>query len=181
MRATTNQQLFRLYMLANPEELREVGLKPSERAGLQYATLKTYAAEAGLAGDGFQSSNLPRHLGVTYLNDLMPMAFVLADFGKLGMLALALTYLLALVTAFVAFRRLAPGDRWGRQGAWIATLALLAFALPGLYMTLANLNLVLFTGKNCALLSLNSLSDVIGSAALVALAAFGATLAGGRS
>jgi hypothetical protein len=175
LRATSAQQLFRLYLLANPDRLQDVGVKPAERVAVQYATLRGYAAEAGLAGGGFHSSTLPRHLGVTYLNDLMPMSFVLADFGTLGMLALALVYAVFLLAAAAA--RAAAADRWGAQGGWIAVVALFAFALPGLYMTLANLNLVLFTGKNPSLLALNSVSDVLLSAALLGVAAFGTALA----
>ena len=175
LRSTTAQQLFRLSLLANPDLLQDVGVRPAERVAVQYATLRGYAHQAGWAGGGFHSSTLPRHLGVTYLNDLMPMSFVLADFGTLGMLALALTYLVFPLAALFAFR--AAGDRWGAQGAWIAAVALLAFALPGLYMTLANLNLVLFTGKNPSLLALNSVSDVLLSGALLAVAAFGTAVA----
>ncbi|HEX2254742.1 MAG TPA: hypothetical protein VHQ65_15860 [Thermoanaerobaculia bacterium] len=175
---TPEQRLFRLQMLANPEALPQVGLKPAEQVAIQYHTVRNYGEHAGWVGDGYASSELPRHLGVTYLNDLMPMAFVLAEFGKLGMLGLALTYLAVLLAAWPA---LSPGGgRWGRQGGWVATLALLAFALPGLYMILANLNQVLFTGKNCSLLALNSVSDVLEAGALLALAAFGLVLREGE-
>jgi hypothetical protein len=177
LRASPEQQRFRLLMLANPELLSRVGIKPSEQAAVQYATIRDYASDAGWVGDGFASSSLPPHLGVTYLNDLMPMAFVLSDFGKLGMAGLALTYLAVLLAAAWALRgRAARGRRWGRQGAWIATAALLAFALPGIYMILANLNLLLFTGKNATLLALNSTSDVLEAGALLGLAAFGLAL-----
>ncbi len=181
-RASPEQQRFRLLMLANPELLSEVGLRPSEQAAVQYETMKSYAREAGFAGGGYASSELPRHLGVTYLNDLMPMAFVLADFGKLGMLGLALTYLTVLAGAAAALARSSAAaarpeaGRWERQGSWIAVVALLSFSLPGLYMILANLNLALFTGKNASLLALNSTSDVLQSGALLGLAAFGLAL-----
>jgi hypothetical protein len=183
-RASPEQQRFRLLMLANPELLTEVGLRPSEQTAVQYQTIKRYAANAGLAGGGYSSSELPRHLGVTYQNDLMAMAFVLADFGKLGMLGLALTYLLVLAGALPVLAGAAgverpAADRWARQGRWIATVALLSFALPGLYMTLANLNLVLFTGKNASLLALNSTSDVLQSGTLLGVAAFGLGLGSG--
>jgi len=177
LRATTAQQLFRLYMLANPEELRHVGIKPSERVAIQWETLKNYTLEAGWTGSGFHSSRLPSHLGATYLNDLLPMSFVLADFGQVGMLSLALTYGLFILALLLTPRK--EGERWGRQGAWMAALALLALGLPGLYMILANMNLVLFTGKNCALLALNSLSDLLESGLLGGLAAFGLALKAG--
>jgi hypothetical protein len=171
--STRAQQLFRLYMLDKPEELTDIGLRPSEQVAIHYETLKSYAAAAGWGGGGYASSRLPRHLGITYLSDLMPMVFVLADFGLAGILGLTLIYLGLL--ALVAFSNRPYGnlDPLSRQGSWIATLAVLAVSLPSLYMILANLNLVLFTGKNCNLLSLNSTSDVLESAFLLALAAFG--------
>jgi hypothetical protein len=61
-RASPEQQRFRLLMLANPELLSEVGLRPSEQAAVQYQTMKGYARAAGFAGGGFASSELPRHL-----------------------------------------------------------------------------------------------------------------------
>ncbi len=61
----------------------------------------------------------------------------------------------------------------GEQGLHVGFAALAAFALPGLYMLLANLNFVLFTGKNMNLLALNSLSDVLESGALLAVALLG--------
>ncbi|MEM8963604.1 MAG: hypothetical protein AAGD38_19130 [Acidobacteriota bacterium] len=174
--ANRAQQMFRLYMLANPELLREVGLVPSERVAIHYGTLQSYGAEAGFWGEGFASSELPRHLGVTYLSDLVPMVFVLADFGVIGMVGLTVVYLALLIPLplLAADPRGAPITR---QGTWIATVALLAVVLPSLYMILANLNLVLFTGKNTALLSLNSISDILESAALLAIAAWGLGLA----
>lgn len=176
--STRAQQLFRLYMLANPESLSQVGLIPSERVAIHYQTLLSYAEQAGWTGDGFASSTLPRHLGFTYLSDLVPMVFSLADFGAAGVLALALVYAAILGAPLYAARGAPPGGApAASQGAWIAAVALLAFALPSLYMILANLNLVLFTGKNCNLLALNSVSDVLESSALLGLAAAGLGLA----
>ena len=43
-------------------------------------------------------------------------------------------------------------------------------------MVLGNVNLALFTGKNCALLGVNSLSDALESGALLGLAALGLAL-----
>ena len=172
--STRAQQIFRIYMLANPEDLSEIGLRPSEQVAIHYQTLRAYAVDAGRSGNGYATSEIPRHLGRTYLSDLVPMVFVLADFGRAGMLGLTVVYLglLALVALAVNGIR-GPTDPFSRQGGWIALIAALAFCLPSLYMILANLNLVLFTGKNCNLLSLNSTSDVLESGALLALAAFG--------
>ncbi len=175
--STRSQQLFRLYMLARPEELQEVGLKPSEQVAVHYQTLNAYADAAGFWGAGFDSSKLPSHLGSTYLSDLVPMVFLLADFGVIGVLAIALLYVAFLAACALGLGR-PPPDRLGRQGMWIATVAAMAFSLPSLYMILGNLNLVLFTGKNCGLLALNSVSDVLESAAFLGLAAFGLGLAG---
>jgi hypothetical protein len=167
------QQLFRLYMLASPQQLSEGGLIASERVAVHYATLQSYADEGGGWGKGYLASQLPRHLGVTYLSDLVPMVFVLADFGKVGLAGLALVYLVLLAAVPLTARAVAPDDPFRAQGLYVALVALLAVALPSLYMILANLNLVLFTGKNLALLSLSSLSDVIQTGGLLALAVVG--------
>ena len=164
------QQVFRLYLLANPSALREVGLEPSDRTAVQYETLQGYAAGAGWTGGGFLSAPLPRHLGSTYLSDLVPMVFVLPELGRAGLLGLALLYLLPL--GWLASAGPA-GGRLGEQGTMLAAVAGVVFAVPGLYMILANLNLVLFSGKNTPLLGLNSLSDALETALVLAAAAAG--------
>lgn len=164
------QQMFRLYMLANPSALRQVGLEPAERAAVQYETLQGYAGRAGWRGDGFLAAPLPRHLGATYLSDLVPMVFVLPELGLLGLLALALVYLLPL-----GWLAAAPPSRGplAEQGTMLTAVAAVAFAVPGIYMILANLNLVLFSGKNAPLLGLNSLSDALETGLVLAVAAAG--------
>lgn len=165
------QQMFRLYMLANPGLLREVGLRPAERVAVHYETLQSYAGLGGAFGRGYLAAELPRHLGATYLSDLVPLVFVLTEFGKAGLLGLALLYLALL--AALPLTAGAGDTPLGGQGLFVAFVALLSLVLPSLYMILANLNLVLFTGKNLALLSLNSLSDVLQSGGLAALAVLG--------
>ncbi|HYU36257.1 MAG TPA: hypothetical protein VEW48_29205 [Thermoanaerobaculia bacterium] len=171
--STRSQQMFRLYMLANPDLLSEVGLDPAERVAIQFSTLQSYAKLGGWFGRGYLGAELPRHLGITYLSDLVPMVFVLTEFGKLGLFGLALLYLLSLVAVPLTARAHDDRDRLAQQGLFIGLAALLAFALPSLYMLLANLNLVLFTGKNMNLLSLNSLSDVLESGTLLGVAVVG--------
>lgn len=62
------------------------------------------------------------------------------------------------------------------DGPWlVGALALLTFAMAGVYMVLANYGWVLFTGKNVYLLGLDSVSDALESMALLALAAFSLT------
>lgn len=178
------QQMFRLYMLANPALLREVGLRPAERVAVHYETLQSYAVLGGAFGRGYLGAELPRHLGVTYLSDLVPMVFVLTEFGKAGLLGLALAYLALLAAPLLTAPGLdarAGGGPLGGQGLLVALVALLSVTLPSLYMLLANLNLVLFTGKNMALLSLNSLSDVLQSGGLLALAVLGLGLERGTA
>jgi hypothetical protein len=173
--AQRTQQLFRLYLLANPRVLSEVGLEPSDRVAIQYHTLQGYAEDAGFAGGGFLSAPVPRHLGATYLTDLVPMVFVLPELGRAGLLGLALLYVLPLgwLALALARGRRATSSPLAEQGAALAAVALLVFAVPGLYMLLANLNLVLFSGKNTPLLGLSSLSDALESGLVLALAAAG--------
>ena len=173
--STRAQQLFRLYMLSDPEDLRDVGLQPSEQVAIHYETLKSYGREAGFGGGGYASSRLPQHMGATYFSDLVPMVFMLADFGLAGVLGVVVVYGGLLVLMLLRLGRPPWGapDVISERGRWMSVLAAAAFALPSLYMILANLNLVLFTGKNCNLLSLNSVSDVLESSLLLALCAFG--------
>lgn len=111
--------------------------------------------------------------------------------------------LVGLAVAAAVAALVAPA--FGRMGAWkggrvregvgvdrpgpapfrhlLAASALLAVALAGLYMVLANYGLVFFTGKNVYVLGLDSLGDALEAAALLALAglALGAeTAAGGE-
>ncbi|MEM7586205.1 MAG: hypothetical protein AAF560_22630 [Acidobacteriota bacterium] len=178
--ASRAQQLFRLFMLANPESLQEQGLIASERVAIHYATLQSYA-DYGTYGEGFLGSKLPRHLGITYLSDLVPMVFVLPEFGKVGLFGLTLIYLALLAAVPVTARSLDADDALGGQGTLMALVALLAIALPSVYMILANLNLVLFTGKNMSLLSLNSISDVLQGGVLASLGVLALGLRRGKT
>jgi hypothetical protein len=171
--STRAQQMFRLYLLANPSVLSEVGLEPAERVAIQYSTMQSYAKLGGRFGKGFLAAEIPRNLGRTYLSDLVPMVFVLTEFGIVGLFGLSILYLLPLSAVSLTAREHKEGDRLGQQGLYVGLAALLAVALPSLYMLLANLNLVLFTGKNTSLLALNSLSDLLESGTLLGLAVVG--------
>ena len=179
-----DSRLLRLYMLSNPGGLTEAGLVASERMATHFSTLEDYGRTGGWWGRGYLATELPRYLGDTHLSDLVPMAFLLPEQGKLGLAGLALLYVVP-VLAFALFASARRGARGassalGGQGIWLTAVALLAVAAPSLFMILGNLNLALFTGKNCALLGVNSLSDAVESGALLGLAALGLALHAGR-
>ena len=70
-----------------------------------------------------------------------------------------------------------PGSLW-RSAAFhrsVALLAALTFALPSLYMIVANYRLTLFTGKNAYLMGLDSNADVLESLVLAVLFAVAAS------
>jgi hypothetical protein len=89
------------------------------------------------------------------------------------MLGLALLYALPLGWLAAALARRRRATPLGEQGTALAAVGFLVFAVPGLYMILANLNLVLFSGKNAPLLGVNSLSDALETGLVIALAAAG--------
>ena len=177
-----SHRMLRLYMLSDPEVLPEFGLVASERMAIHYGTLQSYAQTGGWRGAGYLASDLPRYLGDTYLSDLVPMVFVLPEQGKLGLMGLALLYLAPLGALALFAAPPEEGGAWdrrsplARQMHWIAGVALLALAVPSLFMVLGNLNLALFTGKNCSLLGVNSLSDALESGILLGLATLGLAL-----
>lgn len=178
--ASFDQRLYRLYMLSDPGLLRDFGLVASERMAVHYETLQDYARLGGWTGAGYLATDLPRYLGATYLSDLVPMVFVLPEMGRLGLLGLVLLYLVPLLgLAFFAAPAGGPSTGRGplvRQALWLALVALLAFAVPSLFMVLGNLNMALFTGKNLSLLGINSLSDVLEAGLVLGLAVTGLVL-----
>lgn len=178
--ASFDQRLYRLYMLSDPDLLRDFGLVASERMAVHYETLQDYARLGGWTGAGYLATDLPRYLGATYLSDLVPMVFVLPEMGRLGLLGLVLLYLVPLLgLAFFAAPAAGPSTGRGplvRQALWLSLVALLAFAVPSLFMVLGNLNMALFTGKNLSLLGVNSLSDVLEVGLVLGLAVTGLVL-----
>ena len=165
---------YRVLALTDPERLAEVGIRESDAMGLLSRTMHAFAADGGWLGGGFLSGEVPRYLGRTYLNDLVPMTFVLPEFGKFGMLALTLFYLLLGAAAWQVDAP-APGFR-GRFGQALVVTSVVSLVGASLYMMAANVGQTLLSGKNCYLLALDSRSDLLESALLLGLAACGLAL-----
>ncbi len=75
-----------------------------------------------------------------------------------------------------------PAETWTEIGPWwlLGALAMLTFAMAGVYMVLANYGWVLFTGKNVYLFGLDSVSDALESMVLLATASIALAISGGE-
>ena len=75
-----------------------------------------------------------------------------------------------------------PAETWTEIGPWwlLGALAMLTFAMAGVYMVLANYGWVLFTGKNVYLFGLDSVSDALESMVLLATASIALAISGGH-
>ena len=75
-----------------------------------------------------------------------------------------------------------PAETWTEIGpAWLlGALAMLTFAMAGVYMLLANYGWVLFTGRNVYLFGLDSVSDALESMVLLATASTALAMSGGH-
>jgi hypothetical protein len=130
--------------------------------------LRAYAVR-GPFGRGYLAVPLSPPLAATHLNDNLSAVHLLGPFGWVGALALLLLFC-GWIAASVAgppaaadLSALAPRAAWGLMLLWTLSLA-------ALYMLSANVELLLFTGKNIYFLAASSLSDAAEGALLVLLA-----------
>jgi hypothetical protein len=170
-RTRTDQNQLRLWNLIAPAELRQVGTQTAEGLVIVMANLRDYAGRGAL-GEGYLSVPLSEALRATHLDDNLSAVHVLAGFGWLGGLAL-LTLLSALALAPVLARQ---GTGTGGLTSWITPriafglMLVWTIAVAGLYMFSANVELLLFTGKNVYFLAAASRSDLAEGTLLVLLA-----------
>jgi hypothetical protein len=161
---------LRLWNLMAPAELRAVGTTEAESQIVVMENLRDYAAQ-GLLGAGYLGVPLSPPLATTQLDDNLSALHLLGTFGGLGSLLL----LLLLAGWAVAPFFLATGGTAG-MGSGIAPRTAFGLMLlwtlfaAGLYMLSANVELVVFTGKNIYFLAAASLSDAAEGTLLVTLA-----------
>ena len=171
-RTRTDQNQLRLWNLIAPTELRQVGTQEAEGLVIVMANLRDYAGRGAL-GEGYLSVPLSEALRATHLDDNLSAVHVLAAFGWFGGLAL-LVLLCALALAPVLALQgsssagtltswITPRDAFGLMLVWTVAVA-------GLYMFSANVELLLFTGKNVYFLAAASRSDLVEGTLLVLLA-----------
>ncbi len=170
-RTRTDQNTLRLWNVIAPAELSQVGTQSAEGLVIVMANLRDYAGR-GTLGEGYLSVPLSEALRATHLDDNLSAVHVLAAFGWLGGLALL---------AFLSAWALAPvlalqGSGSGGIASWITPrvafglMLVWTIAVAGLYMFSANVELLLFTGKNVYFLAAASRSDLVEGTLLVLLA-----------
>ncbi|HEV7670040.1 MAG TPA: hypothetical protein VGS22_16085 [Thermoanaerobaculia bacterium] len=159
---------LRFWSRLAPEELKRVGTTEAEGFLTVMENLRAYAARGPL-GRGYLAVPLSSPLAATHLNDNLSAVHLLGPFGWVGALALLLLFC-GWIAASVAgapaapdLGALAPRAAWGLLLLWTLSLA-------ALYMLSANVELLLFTGKNIYFLAASSLSDAVEGSLLVLLA-----------
>ncbi len=159
---------LRFWSRLAPEELKRVGTTEAEGYLTVMENLRAYAAR-GPFGRGYLAVPLSSPLTATHLNDNLSAVHLLGPFGWVGALALLLLFAgwiavsLAGAPAAPDLGSLAPRAAWGLMLLWTLSLA-------ALYMLSANVELLLFTGKNIYFLAASSLSDAVEASLLVLLA-----------
>jgi hypothetical protein len=130
--------------------------------------LRAYSAR-GPFGRGYLAVPLSSPLAATHLNDNLSAVHLLGPFGWVGALALLLLFC-GWIAASVAGKPAAPDlSALAPRAAW-GLLLLWTLGVAALYMLSANVELLLFTGKNIYFLAASSLSDAVEGSLLVLLA-----------
>jgi hypothetical protein len=170
-RTRTDQNQLRLWNLIAPTELRQVGTQEAEGLVIVMANLRAYAGRGAL-GEGYLSVPLSEALRATHLDDNLSAVHVLAAFGWLGGLALLVLLCCLALAPVLALQ----GGGTGGLTSWITPriafglMLLWTIAVAGLYMFSANVELLLFTGKNVYFLAAASRSDLVEGTLLVLFA-----------
>jgi hypothetical protein len=164
--AKASQNLLRLYLIAAPEALGEDVSTEAEALKIWSAQLSEYTSS--LFGRGYLS---PANLGAlkpVQATDNLTAVHLMSPFGRLAT-GLFLALLASAPIAVWILTRSAALDARRTTG----LLALWCLFGAAAYMTLANLQLVPFTGRNAYLLAPTSGGDLLEGAVLFALATWG--------
>lgn len=164
--AKASQNLLRLYLIAAPEALGADASTEAEALKIWSAQLSDYTGS--LFGRGYLSSANLTALKPVQATDNLTAVHLMSPFGRLAT-GLFLALLAGASIAVWSLTRSAPLDTRRATG----LLALWCLFGAATYMTLANLQLVPFTGRNAYLLAPTSGGDLLEGAILVALAVWG--------
>jgi hypothetical protein len=164
--AKASQNLLRLYLIAAPEALGADASTEAEALKIWSAELSDYTGS--LFGRGYLSPANLRALRPVQATDNLTAVHLMSPFGRLAT-GLFLALLAGAPIALWSLTRSAPLD--GRRATGL--LAIWCLFGAAAYMTLANLQLVPFTGRNAYLLAPTSGGDLLEGAALFALAVWG--------
>ncbi|MEI9886284.1 MAG: hypothetical protein WDN08_07225 [Rhizomicrobium sp.] len=167
------QNILRIWYSVRPDDVGDFATSSAQNLGAAMAHLHDYGAcpdsrwPACLAGHGYLAIPRPTVLAPYHLNDNVTAIHLIAPFGRLG----AAAFLLLLGVVALLYTRAAL-----KETASPAPLALAGIAAlwtmfgAALYMILANLEILPFTGKNVYFLAASSGSDLLEGAILIALA-----------
>ncbi len=174
----SERNYLRLLEFAYPEALEKVARRNSEELSVMSTVMRAYTS-GPFGGRGVFATELSPHIEATALREHAPAVLVAAEWGLAGTIGLVLLFAVAAAAGRFAIWRteerwLEPGEGADGYGGTVAALAALTFAVPSVYMVLANYQLTLFTGKNAYLLGLDSTADVLEVLVLVSLFAAGA-------
>ncbi len=164
--AKASQNLLRLYLIAAPEALSADVSTEAEALKVWSAQLSDYTGS--LFGRGYLSPAKLTALRPVQATDNLTAVHLMSPFGRLAT-GLLLALLAGAAIAVWALIRTPSLDARRATG----LLALWCLFGAAAYMTLANLQLVPFTGRNAYLLAPTSGSDLLEGVILVALAVWG--------
>jgi hypothetical protein len=157
----------RLLQLLAPERLTAVGAASTENLRVLAAHLSDYTSP--VLGRGYmKNAPLGAIVAPVHLSDNVSAVHLMSDFGRVS--AAAYLALLAALVAGCAKLTRDAGSDWRRLAGLLALSVLFGVAA---YVILANLQLVLFTGRNVYLMAAASGSDLLEGLTLFALAFFG--------
>lgn len=163
-----DDQEMRLIRWVAPEQVESYGNNAAEKLLVQASGMEPLGR--GVWGSGYLAAIPIRGQLLRYqFEDNLPAIHVMAPFGRLGMVCLLLFYG-AWSFALAAHR--SHLDASHPDAVSIAgQMAALTLVWAGLYMAMANLNLVPFTGRNMYFLAVSSGSDPMEGLAMLMLAA----------
>lgn len=160
---------MRLIRYARPSRVEQFGNKQAYGTLDQAASLEPLARN--LVGQGYlKPSYVHRPLLSYQYSDNLSAVHIMWPFGRFGMMGL-------LIFLFVLAEALHAPIEAGERSAAADTLSIasrmaaLTLFWAGLYMAMANLNIVPFTGRNVYLLAATSGSDLLEGLAMILLAA----------
>ncbi|MDY7098765.1 MAG: hypothetical protein SXU28_11555 [Pseudomonadota bacterium] len=157
----------RLLRYAAPEKLELLGNRRSFEMLDQAASLEPLVRQ--FWGRGYlEPSQIRRPIRDYQYNDNLLAIHIMWPFGRFGVVGL-LAFIVGSVAILVPRTRISDAH----VGVAISTIAAVTIAWAAIYMTLANLNLAPFTGRNVYLLAVTSGGDAIEGLVMILLAASG--------
>lgn len=170
------QNILRIWYSVLPDDAGDFATSSAQNLGAAMAHLHDYGACPGskwpgcLAGHGYLAIPRPTVLAPYQLNDNVTAIHLIAPFGRLG----AAAFLLLLAAVALVYTRAAmwaSGSLALPPARALAGVAALWTIFAGaLYMILANLEVLPFTGKNVYFLAAASGSDLLEGTILLGLA-----------